>query len=363
MNTILLVVGILVLLIVAHELGHFIAAKIFRVRVEEFGVGYPPRAFTFGTWGGTEYTLNWIPFGGFVRLYGDIGQGERGKGSFVDAHRSVQALILVAGVCANVIAAWVLFVFALHSPHPRLALPTDSPQEVRLMVSDIVPGSPAAASGILPGDNIVEIQDAKDASPESITPMGVTDFVKTRGGQSLTVSYVHAGTPLTTTIIPAHGVLPGTADRPALGIALVSVTDESLSWGASMILAFPRTYDAFVNILGGLGMIAGNLIHGPSALQDVVGPVGLVGIVGDAAQNGWGNVLALAAFISVNLAIVNLLPIPALDGGRLFLLAIEAIMRRNAPRLAVQLLNTLGIAFIAFLMITVTYHDIARLLT
>src|SRR3989344_6786088 len=114
MLTVLLVIAILVLLIVAHELGHFIAAKVFGVRVEEFGVGYPPRAFTFGKIGDTEYTLNWIPFGGFVRLYGDEGEGQHGRGSLVDSPRWKQAVILVAGVAMNAIAAWALFAFAFH---------------------------------------------------------------------------------------------------------------------------------------------------------------------------------------------------------------------------------------------------------
>src|SRR3990167_6385383 len=107
MLTAFLVVAILVLLIVVHEFGHFIAAKIFGIRVDEFGIGYPPRAFSFGKWGETEYTLNWIPFGGFVRLFGE--EEEHGRGSFADAPRWKQAVILVAGVTMNIVAAWGLF--------------------------------------------------------------------------------------------------------------------------------------------------------------------------------------------------------------------------------------------------------------
>src|SRR5437762_3571434 len=106
--TILLVLGILVFLIVAHELGHFLSAKIFRVKVDEFGVGYPPRAFSLGTWGGTEYTINWLPFGGFVRLFGEHGETMQ-KGSFAGAPKYAQAIILIAGVTANALMAWILF--------------------------------------------------------------------------------------------------------------------------------------------------------------------------------------------------------------------------------------------------------------
>src|SRR3954467_14669268 len=103
MMTIVLVIAILVLLIVVHELGHFIVAKLMKVRVEEFGIFYPPRAFLLGTWGKTEYTINWLPLGGFVRLYGDDSNVDHGRGSIVDAPRYVQALILIAGVTANAV--------------------------------------------------------------------------------------------------------------------------------------------------------------------------------------------------------------------------------------------------------------------
>src|SRR5882672_6989037 len=107
--TALLVVLILVLLIVVHELGHFLVAKLTKVRVDEFGIGYPPRALVLGKWGQTEYTVNWLPFGGFVRLYGDDGTTEHGRGSIGGAKRWVQALILIAGVTANALLAWLLF--------------------------------------------------------------------------------------------------------------------------------------------------------------------------------------------------------------------------------------------------------------
>ena len=149
MITVLLVIGILVLLIVGHELGHFIAAKIFKVRVEEFGVGYPPRAFIFGKFGGTEYTLNWLPFGGFVRLFGDDGDVRHGPGGFTDARRSVQAVILVAGVFANAVLAWGLFAGALAIGVPRVVDSTQEGEKAQLIVADVVPGSPADAAGMI----------------------------------------------------------------------------------------------------------------------------------------------------------------------------------------------------------------------
>jgi len=362
--TVLLVVGILVFLIVIHELGHFIAAKLFRVRVEEFGVGYPPRAFTFGKIGHTEYTLNWIPFGGFVRLFGDIGEEKHGRGSFVDAHRGVQALILIAGVAANTIIAWTLFAAALHVGVLR-PVETPMPNEpVRLIVAHVVPGSPADAAGVKAGDQITSInaQNGEEQIVGLLTPDLVSDFVRSRGGKTMSVSYLRGGEESEVVIRPAHGVIPDEAGRPAAGFALYLVSERSLPWADAAKEAFSATFGAFRTVVHGLWSIVDRILAGQPNLSDVVGPLGLMGVVGDAAQSGAGEVLTLMAFISVNLAIINLIPIPALDGGRLALLGIETLVRRSAPRLALQILNAFGVALIMMLMIAVTYNDIARLL-
>src|SRR3989344_4278693 len=159
--TILLVLGILVFLIVAHELGHFLAAKIFKVKVDEFGVGYPPRAFTFGTWGGTEYTINWLPFGGFVRLFGEHGETDV-RGSFAGSPKYAQAAILIAGVTMNAFAAWFLFAGALTAGVPRQITDRSQIEHAQLFVNTVVPGSPADAAGIRVGDEIVSIKDVHD---------------------------------------------------------------------------------------------------------------------------------------------------------------------------------------------------------
>jgi regulator of sigma E protease len=361
--TILLVICILVFLVVVHELGHFIAAKIFGVRVDEFGIGYPPRAFLFGKIGTTEYTLNWIPFGGFVRLFGEQEDtDEHGRGSFMDSPRWKQAIVLVAGVLMNAIAAWGLFAGALTLGVPRVVDQLQPNESSHLFVSDVVAGSPAEIAGIAAGDQVISMQDKKGEEPTALTPSAFVAFVSDRGGEPLTLSYLHDNATTTSTIIPAHAVVAQDAGRPAIGLGLVLVADQSLPAGEAMKEALTTTKDAFVIVGQGLWSILKSAAHGSPDLSNVVGPIGLVSAVGQAAQNGWGEVLELAAFISVNLTIVNLIPIPALDGGRLFVLIIETIMRKRAPKLAIQLLNTVGVALIILLMVTVTYHDIARLL-
>jgi len=360
--TALLVIVIFVLLIVVHELGHFLVAKLTGVKVEEFGVGYPPRAFLLGRWGGTEYTLNWLPFGGFVRLYGEDESGERGKGSLHDSSRGVQAAILVAGVAMNALLAWALFANALHMGIP-MAVDTAVPgEETHLFVSDVVPGSPASAAGIVAGDEILGLKDPSGIELADLSPGAVLDFVRARGGKAISVTYLHAGATTTTDIRPANAIVPGAAGRPALGVGLALVANRALPWGDAFVKAALLTRDYFVATVGGIWHLIASSFRGAADLQEVVGPVGLVSVVSEAAQNGLGNVLRLAGFISINLAVINLIPIPALDGGRLVVLGVEAVMRRSAPKLLVQFLNTVGIALILLLMVFVTYHDIGRLL-
>ena len=364
MLTALLVIAILVFLIVVHEFGHFIAAKIFAIRVDEFGIGYPPRAFSFGKWGETEYTLNWIPFGGFVRLFGE--EEEHGRGSFADAPRWKQAVILVAGVTMNIVAAWGLFTGAYMLGILHLVdrpLTETAVANTRLIISDVVPTSPADAAGLKRGDELRALTDTRGAALTALTPDAVVDFIRERPGREIVITYLRGATTSDTVLTPAHGVVSEEASRPAVGIGLALVTTEALPFKAALIQGYRHTVAVAKAVWGGLSKLIIDAVRGSADLKEVVGPVGLVGVVGEAAQNGWGYVLSLAGFISVNLAIINLIPIPALDGGRIAILALESAMRRQAPRLAVQMLNALGIALIILLMVTVTYNDIARLLT
>jgi regulator of sigma E protease len=361
--TIVIVIVILVFLILAHEFGHFAAAKLFGIRVDEFGIGFPPRALLLGRSGDTEYTLNWIPFGGFVRLFGEQeDENEHGKGSFIDAPRYKQAIVLLAGVAMNAIVAWALFAGALATGVPSIVDQLQPSEAAQLLVSDVLPGSPASAAGIAEGDQILSVQDQSGEMPAALTPSALVAFVSDHGGKQLSLTYLHSGATTTSLVIPANSVDPQNAGRPAIGIGLVLVANVALPPLQAMHQALWTTEGSFVIVSQSLWEIVKSAVHGSPDLSGVVGPVGLVSQVGEAARSGFGEVLELAAFISVNLTIVNLIPIPALDGGRLFVLIVEAVTRKQAPKLAVQLLNTVGVALIILLMVTVTYNDIARLL-
>ncbi|MEK7628756.1 MAG: M50 family metallopeptidase [Patescibacteria group bacterium] len=356
----LLLIIILIVLIVVHEFGHFLAARLLGVTVEEFGVGYPPRAFTFGVRGGTEYTLNWMPFGGFVRLRDENGTEEdagRRIGSFAQASRWRQALILIAGVVANAFFGWVLYTGGFMTGMPVEV--SDATEGARLIVSEILPGSPAYRSGLAPGDEIKSMTDAR--GPAELTPQSVVAFVRERAGQELSIVYVRDGTETQTTAIPVHAVLANAPGDPALGAGLLLIAEKRLPFFAAAKESFSHTWYAFSIVVSRLGSLVKDAVFGNANITALVGPVGLASAVGDAAAHGLGQLFALAALVSINLAVINLIPIPALDGGRLFFVGIEAVMRKKIPMRIAHVANAVGFTLILVLMVLVTYGDIIRL--
>ena len=360
----LLLITILVVLIVVHELGHFVAAKLLRVRVEEFGVGYPPRAITFGTWGGTEYTLNWLPFGGCVRLLEEDGPEDgvqrRRAGSFSSASRSRQSLILLAGVIANALFGWALFSAGFMIGMP--AIVEDGTPGAQLIVSTVVPSSPAFESGLRSGDSITSIIEEGKTGIAELTPSAVSEFVSMRGGRDLLLTYERSGVSNTITIIPAHAIIPDKPSQAALGVGLALISERKLPMMEALGEAARQSVAALQTVLYGLGSLAYHALLGDANIRTLMGPVGLSGAVGDAASHGLGQLFGLAALISFNLVVINLLPIPALDGGRLVFVAIEAVRRKRMSYTVARLCNIAGFALIILLMLIVTYNDIGRLL-
>ena len=366
MYTIILVLVILVSLVVIHELGHFIAAKLFGIRVDEFGVGYPPRALTFGRWGGTEYTLNWLPFGGFVRLWGEGDESGNDPRGFVHAVWYKQVIVLIAGIAMNMLVAWMLFAVALHLGIPREVEDTASATDLahaQLIVTDVYPASPAAVAGVKVGDTIISVADNGGTTLTHPATGAFVSFVRSHLGKPLALTFVHAKATTTATVIPVNAVIPNAPAQPALGVGLRLTTTTPLPWQDACVLALDNTKNAFVTIGYELFDLLQQLVHRTADLSGLVGPVGLVGVVHDASQNGWGTIFALAGFISINLAIVNSLPIPALDGGRIVVVIIELIIRRRLPALVVHIVSLAGVILIVGLMLVVTYHDVARLFT
>lgn len=361
--TILIFILVLVALILVHELGHFIVAKLSGMRVDEFGIGYPPRVATLGKAGGTTFTLNWLPFGGFVKIYGEDGE-ERGPGSFASRPRYQQALVLVAGVAMNLLFAYVLITGALLSGTPRALADTElvSATETRLIVANILPGSPADEAGLLQGDRILGAEDGHFRF-EGIDPREFTAFVAEGNGNATVAIDVKRATGETETLFarPEKGIISGESDRAALGIEVVPVGVVPISFVAAITEGAKLTWTATALTARGLAEFFMGVFTFSANLSQVAGPVGIAGVVGTASAEGLGSLLSIMAIISINLALINLIPIPALDGGRLLFVAIESVTRRPIKESVARAVNAAGFAFLILLMVAVTVNDIFRI--
>ena len=350
-------------LVLVHEFGHFFSAKKFGIKVDEFGFGFPPKLFGVKK-GETEYTFNLLPIGGFVKIFGEDPNEENTTGpdaerSFVNKPKWKQAIVLFAGVLANFLLAWLLFSVGFMS-----GLPTSVGSEpdgytatdIHLVVLSVLPNSPAETAGLKTGDKIVYIK-SNNLSTTYISPETVKSFVAP--GKKVEIGYLRGKD----TAYNMTEVTPKNNDgKFSIGISMDQIGIVKLPFFRAlyegMVLDWSVTKDTAV----GLYMLVEQGIEGKGNLAGVTGPVGMVGIVGNAYQFGFIYLLSFAALISVNLAIINLIPFPALDGGRLLFLLIEKIKgSRLNPKFA-NTANMVGFAILIILMLFVTYHDVTKLL-
>jgi regulator of sigma E protease len=364
--TILIFILILSVLVFVHEAGHFLAAKAFGIRVDEFGFGYPPRAKKLGRWKGTDVTLNWLPFGGFVKIFGenyedkDAGQtdGEETNagGSFSHKNRGIQAFVLVAGVLGNVLLAWVLLSlgFMIGMPSPAgLDLPLEN---AHTAITQILPGSPAAQSGIKTGDEVLLITRGDDKS--ELTPEAVSEFIAASDAP-VQITVKRGGEIFTEEVTPTQGIVSG---KPAIGVGLDTIGTVKLNPLRALYEGTRATGLLLWYTASAFGHFITEIFSGHPNLGQVTGPVGIVGMVGDARSLGLVYLLSFAALISLNLAVINLFPFPALDGGRLLFVGIEAVTRRRIPAKFFQLINFVGFAILILLMVIITIRDIGKAL-
>jgi len=360
---------VLVALIVVHEAGHFFVAKIAGMKVEEFGLGYPPRAAVLFKKGDTEYTLNWLPFGGFVRIEGEDAIEEdatqpspRSGRSFVDKNRFTQACVLVAGIAMNLLFAYVLLSLSLYMGVPR-ALSADEAKaapDAMLTVAQVLPGSPADEAGLKEGD---QIKQAISGSRTFSAADGdaFTSFVAASGGTPVALDIIRDGKEALLSAKPAAGVIESDPERPALGVAVAAVGTVREPFFAALKDGARLTYEVAKETAAGLLHFFAGVFTLSADLSQVSGPVGIAGAVGAAAQSGFATLLSITALISINLALINLVPVPALDGGRLLFVVIEAVTRRPIKRSIANAVNGAGFAFLVLLMLAVTAHDIFKI--
>jgi regulator of sigma E protease len=380
--TILIFIVILGILVFVHEFGHFIVAKKSGMTVEEFGFGFPPRLIGIKKVGGkwkvigtknrqllnqngnqagqapaddrTVYSINSIPLGGFVRILGENNENEDQPGSFINKGFWPRFFTLIAGVVMNVILAWVIF-----SAGYMIGLPVainslaDVPAHATLThpetaVLDVVKNLPADKAGIKPNDIILSL-DGKSFN-------AVDDFQKyinTHQGQPITFQVQrgseHLNIPITPDVNPAQG-------QGATGIQISLLGRLKYPWYMAIWEGGVATVTGIVGIVYGLY----SLFAQHMGFSSLGGPIQIARLTGQVTGLGFVFLMQFTAFLSLNLAVLNILPFPALDGGRVLFLIIEKVRRKRNNQKIEQIVNTAGFVFLILLMIAVTVHDIIR---
>lgn len=354
----------LAILILVHEFGHFITAKKSGMRVDEFGIGFPPRIFAIKK-GETEYSLNIVPLGGFVKIFGEDPDEEAISGddkerSMVSKPKWMQAIVISAGVIFNIIFAWLLISIGFMSGLPVSVdqLGFENVKDQRIVIMDVMEGSPAQEAGLGTGDKLVslgtELEVIKDFDEDQMQ-----QFISLHGGEEISIVYERGeGNLETINVTPIEGILE---DQSAIGISTDVIGIAQLPIHKAVWEGLKLTLGLTSAVAVGLVGFITSLFDGTGAFNQLTGPVGIVGMVGDASTLGWIYLLNFVAFISINLAVINSIPFPALDGGRFLVIIIEAIMRKDIKPVILNTLNLVGFVLLISLMVAVTYNDILKL--
>lgn len=379
----LLFVGLVlfVMLVIVHEMGHFFAARRGDVEVEEFGLGFPPKLYgrKFKKHK-TEYTINLLPLGGFVRLKGEH-DADTSKHSFGAAKLSTKVKILLAGVGMNLATAWFLFLILAMIGLPQLPLPNGGQQfrvasDSHLLrsstyISYVEPGSPAETAKLEPRDKIISIQ--ADCGPGCDV---MTQEIQTSSDLSET-THGFAGQPVVITF-ERNGQISDTkamlrtseevesskdTDNPKgyLGVSPYTFEMRRSTWSAPVV-ATGLTIQFTKLTLQGLASALGNLLsgHGQKASESVSGPVGIFFVLKDGSSLGFQYTLLIIALLSLTLAIMNVLPIPALDGGRLFVMLLFRVLKKPLLPKTEERIHATGFVALISLIIVITFVDVGR---
>lgn len=355
--TIITFLIVLSLLIFVHELGHFLVARRAGIEVEEFGFGLPPRILGIKR-GETVYSLNWLPIGGFVRLAGEDeegGEGEKARGRegmFWAKSKRARAAVIVAGVLMN----FLLSVVAFAVIYTKFGIPT---QTETVRIAGMAPFSPAAEAGILQGDVVIS------AGGEQIRNTQIfVEVTQKFAGRQMELGIVRQDERMVFAVVPRAN--PPEGEGP-LGVA---ISDTEIKFyplwemPARGIVEGLKEAFAWTGLIAvGLGTMFWQLISAGTVPKDVAGPVGIFQITGHVAQGGVFAVLQFLGVLSANLAVINILPIPALDGGRLLFIGIEVITGRRVKARVERWTHQIGMILLLFLILLVTYNDILRVLT
>lgn len=379
--TVLIFIIVLAVLIFVHELGHFLSARMFGIRVDAFKIGFGPKLFAWKR-GETEYGVNAVPFGGYVKIFGenpdtDSISGPDSARSFVNKPRWQQAIVLVAGVFFNFIFAWIVYavVFCLGVTVSSVDFSQykSHMSNDRIMVVNVMKNSPAEKVGLQAGDIIsyVETVGMNASRARNATSSASMDALKTKqtiedvqkvvnefGDKPVAVEFIRDGNLNIIGVTPVAGLVDG---KYAIGISMDNAAEMQLPIHLAIWESGKFTLIMMKETVIGLYHFFADIFTGKPDFSDVAGPIGIAGIVGNAANMGLVYLLMITAIISINLGIINLIPFPALDGGRILFVAIEGVIRRRIPPVFANYANLIGFALLILLMIVITIKDVTSL--
>jgi len=350
----------IIFLLILHEFGHFIIAKKFKVKVEEFGIGYPPRIIG-KKFGETLYSLNFLPFGAFVKIYGEEG-GVKDARSFTGKPIWQRALIILGGVVAFWIISWILLsiTFGLGTP---VAVSDQDDQGLinpKVQIIGVFPDSPAQVAGLEIGDTIKKVQSSRFEVQSVDKVKEVQEFTNEHLGEEIVLTIQRGKEVFEVPIVPR---LSPPEEEGAMGVMLARTVIKSYPWYQAPFKGILETGSLTFFALKGWERIIFNLIKGkgmPAGAQ-IMGPVGIFSLLTKAQYLGVSYFLRFIAIISIFLALFNILPIPAVDGGRLLFLAIEKVRKKPIPQKIEQGINSAFFILLVGLMIFVTFKDIQRM--
>jgi regulator of sigma E protease len=368
---------ILGVLIFVHELGHFLTARRNGIKAEEFGFGFPPRIA--GVYKNEEsgkyewvpfnkrvkskntiYSLNWIPLGGFVKIKGEDGHGKIEEDSFAGKSAWVRIKVLAAGVTMNFVLAWVLISIVYMLGAPQAIEPTTGGNpDSKIQISAMVSESPAEVSGIKIGDEISKVQKNNGKKVELKDIKAVQEYIAENKGKEIVLSVVRGDEKLDIKVVPRSEFPEG---EGALGVALSETVIISYPWYQAIWEGLKTTLWMIWAIILALGGIIRSLFMGQGVGADVAGPIGIAVLTRDVANLGLVYILNFAAILSINLGIINILPIPALDGGRIVFVLVEKIKGRPVSQKVEQAFHSIGFMLLILLLVLVTFKDVFRYL-
>lgn len=346
---IIFVIIFLSILIVAHELGHFLAAKKFGLLIEEFGFGLPSKKLWSKKIGETVYSVNLLPFGGFVKIFGEDGETQSQTTNISESTNKInqnrnftflpiwkRVIIISAGVVFNFILGWLIISSIFFVGAPKA-----------ILIIDVLKNSPADEIGLEINDKIIGFENSKDT----------IRFINENRGKEIAVKIEREKKIFDFKAIPR---INPPAGEGALGIGLTDIGFEKKNFLESLREGLKTSFELSLMIFKAIFKLIGQIFIGQASLDSIAGPVGIIKITSQAGQLGFIYLFQLLALISLNLAAINIFPFPALDGGRLVFLIIEKIKGSPVKPKTEKIVNSLGLAFLMILMIAITIKDIAK---